>query len=57
MKEFLKYGLVFSVAVATPAYFLNEDFSSGVLFNTVLWISVAGVRRYVCQKQKLQNQK
>ena len=57
MKEFLKYGLVFSVAVATPAYFLNEDFASGALFNAVLWMSVAGARRYVCQKQKLQNQK
>lgn len=57
MKEFLKYGLVFSGAVSAPAYFLNEDFASGVLFNTILWMSVACVRRYVCRNQKLQNQK
>ena len=56
MRDAIEYGLVFSTAVTVPAYFFNEEFASGVLLNTVLWILVACVRRYVCQKQKSQNQ-
>ena len=56
MRDVIEYGLVFSTAVTVPAYFFNEEFASGVLLNTVLWILVACVRRYVCQKQKSQNQ-
>jgi hypothetical protein len=56
MSDIIKYGVVFSTSVTVPAYFFNEEFTSGVLFNTVLWILVVCVRRYVCQKQKLQNQ-
>lgn len=56
MSDIIEYGLVFSTSVTVPAYFFNEEFASGVLFNTALWILVVCVRRYVCQKQKLQNQ-